>query len=69
MVFFSRKGAKHAKNFYVWFVLIPDTSADSAPLRDYVCFPLAEAQGSQRTWMFNLFLPKTPLRSLRLGES
>ena len=68
IVFFSRRGAKAAKNFYVRFILIPNTSANSAPLRDYMYFSLAEAQGSQRTQMFNLFLPKTPLRAPRLCE-
>jgi hypothetical protein len=65
---YSRQGAKVAKNLYVWFVLIPDTSAAPAPPRDYIYFFLAEALRPQRTSMFNLLLPKTPLRSLRLGE-
>jgi len=68
-MFFSRKGAKVARNFDVYFVLTPNTAACSASLRDYICFfSLAEAQGSQRTSMFNLFLHETPLRTLRLGE-
>ena len=36
--------------------------------RDIVFFSLAEAQRPQRTSMFDLFLPKKPLRTLRLGE-
>ena len=67
--FSSRKGAKTAKNFNVYFVLTPNTSACSASLRDYICFfSLAEAQGSQRNSKLILFLPETPLRALRLGE-
>ena len=37
--------------------------------RVYLFFSLAEAQRPQRTSMFILFSPQTPLRTLRLGES
>ena len=67
-VFISRKGAKVAKKIYVYFVLTQNTSACSAPLRDYIYFFLAEALRLQRTSMFDLLLPQTPLRTLRPGE-
>ena len=67
--FFSRKGARAAKNFNVGFVVTPNTFASFAPLRDHICFfPLAEAQRPQGTSMFDLLLPQIPLRPLRLGE-
>jgi hypothetical protein len=67
-VFFSRKGAKTAKNFDVCFVLTPNTFAYFAPWREISFFSLAEAQRPQRNSKFILFLPQTPLRTLRLGE-
>jgi hypothetical protein len=67
-VFISRKGAKDAKKFDVYLVVTPNTSACSAPLRDFIVFSLAEAQRPQRTSMFIWYLPQTPLRALRLRE-
>jgi hypothetical protein len=64
----SRRGAGFAENFIFYFALIPNTSACSAPLRDYIYFFLAEALRLQRTSMFDLLLPQTPLRTLRPGE-
>ena len=68
LVFFSRKGARNARNFDVYFVLSSNTSAYPASLRDFIVFSLAEAQRPRRTSMFILFLPQPPLRALRLCE-
>ena len=64
----TRNGAKNAKNFGVCFVLSPNTSAYFAPWREILCFSLAKAPRTPRASMFVLFLPQTPLRTLRLGE-
>jgi hypothetical protein len=65
---FSRKGAKVAKNFYVYFVLTPNTFACFAPWRELIVF--ISRRGAEAAENFNvLFLPQTPLRALRLGES
>ena len=69
LLFISRKGAKVAKNFYFNFGSYPNTFAYFAPWRELIVFSLAEAQRPQRTSMFILFSPQTPLRTLRLGES
>ena len=45
--FFSRKGAKVARNFDVGFVVTPNTSACSAPLRDYI-FCLSQRRRGRR---------------------
>jgi len=50
------------------FVLTPNTFACFAPWRDFIYFSLAKAPRSPRTSMFELFLPQTPLRTLRPGE-
>jgi hypothetical protein len=38
LFYFSRKGAKAAKNFFICFVLAPNTSACSASLREFIVF-------------------------------
>ena len=68
LFYFSRKGAKAAKNFFICFVLAPNTSACSASLREFIVFVSRRGAGSAEN--FNvLFLPQTPLRALRPGES
>ena len=67
-IFFSRKGAKIAKNFNVSFVLTPNTFAYFASWRELFVF--FSCRGAESAENFNvLFLPQTPLRALRLGES
>ena len=66
---FSRKGARIARNFNVFFVFSPNAFAYFVPRRDFIYFSLAKAPRSPRTSMFLLCLPQTPLRTLRLGES
>ena len=59
-VFFSRKGAKAAKNFFICFVLAPNTSACSASLREFIVFVSrrgAEAAVSFNVWF--VFAPNT----------
>ena len=51
-IFFSRKGAKIAKNFSVVFVLIPNTFTYFVPRRGLTIDSLAEAQSPQRISMF-----------------
>jgi hypothetical protein len=55
----------------MFVLLLPQTSLRTflRPGESLFVFSLAEAQGPQRTSMFILFLPETPLRALRLGES
>jgi len=50
-MFFSRKGAKTVRNFYVCFVLAPNTSACSASLRDYICFFLSLRRSGRREYL------------------
>jgi hypothetical protein len=69
IVLFSRRGAGSAEKTNVYFVLTKNTSANSAPLRDYIYFFLAKAPRSPRTSIPILFLYEIPLRTLRLGES
>ena len=64
----SRRGAGFAENFIFYFALIPNTFAYFAPWRELIVFSLAEALRPQRISMFDLLLPLTPLRTLRLGE-
>ena len=47
-VFFSRKGAKAAKNFDVYLVLILNTFACFAPWREYICFYLSQRRQGRR---------------------
>ena len=68
LLLFSRQGAKNAKNLFICFVLTSNTFACFAPWRDLLILFLAEAQGTQRTALFVLFLPRIPLRALCPGE-
>ena len=46
----SRRGAGVAENFFVYFVLIPNTFAYSAPWREILCFYLSQRRkGRQET--------------------
>jgi len=45
---FSRKGAKLAKNFYVYFVLIPNTFAGFMSWREFICFFLSQRRRERR---------------------
>jgi len=66
--FFSRKGAKNAKNFNVSLCL-PQMPLRALRLGEILyIFSLAKAPGSPRTSMFIFYLPQIPLRALRLGE-
>jgi hypothetical protein len=60
----NRRDAGVEENFNVYFVLIRNTFAYFAPWRELIVFSLAEARGSQRTSMFNLFLVLRPGESL-----
>jgi hypothetical protein len=66
--FVSRRGAEAAENFDVYFVLTPNTFACFAPWRELIAF--VSRRGAEAAENFNvLFLPQTPLRALRPGES
>jgi hypothetical protein len=57
-IFFSRKGAKNAKNFNVYFVLTTNIFACLAPWRDYICF--FSRRGAKNAKNFNVYSVLTP---------
>ena len=52
LFYFSRKGAKAAKNFFICFVLAPNTSACSASLREFIVF--VSRRGAEAAVSFNV---------------
>ena len=51
-IFFSRKGAKIAKNFFICFVLAPNISACSASLREFIVF--VSRRGAEHAKVFRV---------------